>query len=414
MYKYFCSLALSVLIGGVYPRVAAGQEQPDFWDVATRSAASAADTAPEAAGLILGAALAHANKHDPDGVRPVLARVQLMLAYVEVDQFALYEKTFGAAPFKIDAAKFDPTLKGYVTAARTLAGLCDTRLKSDASAANGALRRKGHEYCARHFAEIEVALRSKVATDDAGELAIAIALKGLYFAHLGDRTKAIDDYRDAIKRLTQTRLERNAIESVDRLFALRDKLPNGGGVTSSGTPAVQETSIGADRGEAYVASVGLRAALEGADAAIVQDDAEKFLKLAEEFALQANRDHSFVRRTWPCNPNIAFDHMWNAMLHGTRIRFSKKHGKENRGGEEKDFSAGSDQWRRGISIIAFSKGLHSSELNNFVGEYARFLRENAHDGEAEALEQFIKSSASPKDATPPEWMGLVNCTKAAN
>src|SRR5262245_28238284 len=152
MGKLRFSLALAVALAGPFGRQSAAQETPDFWDVATAAAAGAVIAKnPQGAALMLGAAHAAAKGREPDGVRPILARVQLMLAYVELERYELFKSAFGAEKINIDASKFDASLKLYAGTASRLANNCYERNRdpNDAARAN-ALRREGIEFCFRN------------------------------------------------------------------------------------------------------------------------------------------------------------------------------------------------------------------------------------------------------------------------
>ena len=79
---------------------------------------------------------------------------------------------------------------------------------------------RGSGYGAQHLAEIEVALRKQVVSEDAMGLADALANLGLVFKNLGELEKAIDKYQEAQTLFVAAREERNALIAAELAFAI--------------------------------------------------------------------------------------------------------------------------------------------------------------------------------------------------
>lgn len=392
--------------------MAAAEDQPDFWDASTRAAAGATDT-PEMAVMILGPALDYAKKHDPDGARPLLTKIQLMLAYVAADKFDQYKSIYGNPDFKIDISKFDANLKDYLTALRGLANNCDTALR-DAQASLSELQRAGLQYCSRHYSDIELSIRRKLTADDM-KYADALAFHGLVLSHLGDARQAIADYQGAFAYFKNARRERNALEVANRAFDTARQ----GVVIVSKTPGsakqeqLENFMISAD--EPYLPFLIIRSALTNAENAInqgQQPEAQAAIDLALQSAQEAGGLHKFVRTTWPCHSSVALTHNYNGWIHETRMHFAKKFEQQPDEKIAKDLHEAIADYKRALAIFVFSQGVTSQAVRNVVDSYTGVLRANGQEAEAGNLAKLIQDTASTPGVGlggPAELRDVLDC-----
>ena len=87
----FIQLLLFAAFAALGPPGAAAQTRPGLWEISVEAAAAAGPDSPVAP-VILGNTLALAEERDPDGVRPVLSRLLLMLSSIAQNRFDLFTR----------------------------------------------------------------------------------------------------------------------------------------------------------------------------------------------------------------------------------------------------------------------------------------------------------------------------------
>ncbi|MGO9008207.1 MAG: hypothetical protein ACLQIQ_11955 [Beijerinckiaceae bacterium] len=406
------SLIAAATVVGV-ATAAAAQVQPDLWEVSASAAASAGLDSPIAP-IILGNAFKFAQKRDPDDVRTLLTRLQLMLAYVAVDRFDLFKSVYGTPDMKIDVSKFDQGLKDYIPTLRTLQSAYYNRWLNPRPDDKG-LRLLALAYAAQHFAEIEVALRRRIAAEDAMGLADALANRGLVYKKLGNGCQAAtDDYKDALNLFDTARLERNAIENTDRAFAVGKvrwnmNEPN---IATRSESAVEAFTVASD--EPWIPITIIIAARPCAIDAIKKgnlSDAQKYIAVMGSAAFQGDRIHRFMHLTWPCHASLAPTHFWWAFLNETRMNYTRKFQQESGANADKYFNQADAEFKKGLEIALFSEGGASEHFKGWAESYVEFLKDAGHEVEANDFAETIKSfgSADVGSNGPEAWLTLLDC-----
>jgi tetratricopeptide (TPR) repeat protein len=409
-------LAAAVLAACWPPPSARAQAKPDLWEVSTGAAADLAGK-PEAA-IILGAAIDYARQGDPSGMRPVLTQYQLMHAYVAIDQFKVYETTYGNPRFKIDIANFTRDLVGYAPVLRKLANDCDGRAR-DQKVKRNELQQAALWRCARDFMALEVALRQKIAADAGSDLADAFAVQGLILTHDGDRAAAFASYEKALDQFEDLRNERKALASVDTVFLASAGAAAPAGETSSGAAEDMREHFLVSPSEPYLAYVMMRAVLASADEAIKGDrqaDAEKDLETAARLAGYAENIHRFVLRSWPCQWNVAMINYWRGNIHAARIGFLKKFKNGPSDVIDAELRTAAEHYKKMLAIFSFSQGARASIVRDSAGPYLDMLRANGREDEASKLEALLKEPPAASTGAGGEvsaWNGPLSCSLAS-
>ena len=412
---FFAGLALVVLHICVAPPRAYAQEKPDFWAVATAAGASAqTNNDPHAATLLLAPAHDVIAASKADDVRVALARLQLMLAYVEAGQIDLFKKTYGGLKL-IEFAQFDVGLGPYADTASRLANSCDSRrTDQDDPTYKDYLRHDWMIKCAQYLSEIEVALRQKapISSEAPIRLAQALGIRGVIHAHGEAYGEAVEMVQQAFTQLLSLREERAAIAAADQAFTTPPSQ------SDRRNPVADDPLAGyivASSDEPAITLIGIKQSLAGADEAMSdppagkpgdpaastqsKDDGSKakaFLDIAGKFAGLAFERHAFMRKSgvWPCNPNIGMLHYWLAKYNETELRYLKKYTDKETARIEKAASDGRTEWQRAIAVFASSEGASSDRVMRYMGEYAALLRATGSANQADDWEHAAKAGVA--------------------
>ncbi len=250
---FLIPVAIAVFLFAV---IARAEEKPDFWVVSTK-AASGLDA--ENAAIILGAALEHAKQHDAGGARPSIAGVELMLGYVFAGKGEDWKRKYSLET--VDLSKLDDSLKDHLAVLRKITLACDNRAKTTMKAEEK-LQAAAIRYCAETVPEIEVAIRQKTAKDDEGELATAVAVKGLILSHVGLRQQSEQAYEQARRIFEEGRLKKNALEITGHLFVSR-KVKSSGDEAPSGSDQPDTGMLAVTENESYIPILLIRESPRG-------------------------------------------------------------------------------------------------------------------------------------------------------
>jgi hypothetical protein len=398
----WASLAAAVVALGA-PKAGA-QTEPDLWAV---SSSAAAKEGPESrvAPIILGNAFAMAQQRDPKGVRTNLLRLQLMLAYIRIGQFDLFKSVYGTPDLKIDVLEFDAGMKDYIRTLRTLqSDYYD--LWQSARSDDNELRKEALRYGAQHFAAIEVALRKRIASEEAMGLADALANEGLVFKKLGDPChEAIEHYNEAVRLLDTERKHRQAMNDAGRAFALGEA-----------RTTANEGAMAAN--ELLLPITIIQAAGECATDAIDQgnpSDAGKYIEIMVKADFQGQRFNLFVNRKWPCHNFLAPARYWRAVLNETRMNYARKFEAASANAADEYFRQADTEFKKALEIELFSEGGASAHFVSMAESYIEFLKNAGHAEDANRVTATIKS-LGPADigvGGPEAWRSVLDCPRAA-
>ena len=176
---------------------AMAQTRPGFWEISIEAAANAELGSPIAP-IILGNALAIAEERDPNGARPILSRLHLMLSYIAQNKFDLFKSVYGMPNLKIDVSTFDLGLKDYIGPLRTFQSSHYTRWQNPfPDDKDKDVLLEGVRYGAQHLAEIEVALTQAGCVRRCDGACRRLGKSRPRLQNLGELEKAIEKYQEA-------------------------------------------------------------------------------------------------------------------------------------------------------------------------------------------------------------------------
>lgn len=408
------TLALFALLAfGAASAFAQAPDQSGFWRDSTRAAAES-ELGSDVAPLLLGNAFAIAQAREENGVRSLLTRMQALVAYVMLDQYAAFKKAYPAIDSKVlDRAPSDPELKGYIATAALLRGVYYDRW-SEPRPGDELLRTPTLESAAPRFANVEIALRKKLAPEDPMDLADALASRGLMLKKRQEYKPATDDYLAALSLFAAARRDNNAIDSVDRAFSLGD-----GGSGANGALATPDSQSGAEDfaasvDEPYVPITIITAVDGNADQTIGAGDAvaaKSLIDLMGQAEAQSARINQFMLANWPCHIDLAQVHYWDAVIDGARLKYSKKFNPGGGAEQSKYFDEANAEYIRALAISLFSAGRDDGEFGTVSDHYIQFLRDSGRDEEASHVTQII-GALPPGDigrGEPDSWRKVLDC-----
>ena len=391
------------------------QTRPGFWEISIEAAANAELGSPIAP-IILGNALAIAEERDPNGARPILSRLHLMLSYIAQNKFDLFKSVYGMPNLKIDVSTFDLGLKDYIGPLRTFQSSHYTRWQNPLpDDKDKDVLLEGVRYGAQHLAEIEVALRKQVVSEDAMGLADALANLGLVFKNLGELEKAIEKYQEAQTFFVAAREERNALIAAELAFAIGNLPTN---VSNSEIPTrspdpIEDFFVSAD--EPIVLIIIMKAGSEIVTDAIKNGDlakAEKFIQLMRSVEALDDKINRVMNCTWTCHPYLVSNHFWRAILNETRMNYARKFKQDSSEDDVHKFFIRADtEYKEALEISLFSEGDASEHFKQIVESYENFLTEAGHEEDEKRFEVTIKTMRGAYIGTggPEEWLNVLNC-----
>ena len=386
---------------------------PDFWDVSMEAAAGTGAT-PGTAAIILGPALDFAKKHNPDSVRPTLSQMQLMLTYVAAGKYDEYAKIYGAPGFKIDVGNLDPEFKRHFKTLRNLANACDSQM-TDQTSNYTDIQREGLRYCSKHYSDIEVAMRKKIAAGDAIGLADALASHGLHFFHLREPNEAFADLEEAIRIFKAARLGQRAVESADMAFSLGAKEPKVQGSQRASASSEAADSFMISNDEPYIPFIVVKRAIEQADDAIAkknQKEAESALDLATRWAEASIKIHSFMRSTWPCHSSVALMHLLNGQIRQAQLKYAKAFPDNAKGQGSTQLNSAAAEYKRAFVISVYSNGPTSRQSRNAGEWYSNLVNTTGRDEDVKSMTSFMEKLSIMPDvgmSWPADWENIIDC-----
>ena len=391
---------------------AMAQTRPGFWEISIEAAASTGLDSP-VAGIILGNAFALAQGSDPNGARPVLTRMHMRPVYIALNKCNLFKSVCDTPDLEPDNTKFDPGLKDYIGSLVALQDSYYDRWQNphpdDKKELLEALR-----YAAQHLAEFEVALRRKIASEDAIRLANALAYRGRVFRDLGNKMHAIGDFQEALKLISALRAEIVA----DREFATGDPLINMGVLEVSTRREDVNEGIYVSADEQPLPWRLMKAANDVATEAIKKGDsseAEKYIQIMLAAEAADDSDNRLMNRTWTCQESLAIDHLWRAVLNETRMSYEQRFKQDSPDNAVKYFKKADFEYKEALEISLFSHGSASDDFKAMVDDYLDFLKEAGHEEDVERFEATIKAMGDADIGTggPEEWQNVLNCPQVS-
>jgi hypothetical protein len=215
--------ALSIICACTVSPAAAQPKPQDLWQTymdAARASDASGDFAAEA--VILNAASAFAKKADPQGQRPTLTRLPLILAYGELHRTDLM-RPLTALGMDIDESNLDEGYEGFVSTMDDFAEAYYSRWGAhlaDSPSADGIFRQGVRFYGAKNSFSIEVAFRSKLMPDDKVGLAETLSFLGLTYQKVSDLDCAGYDFGEASQIFQDSRQILGAMEAADSHFTV--------------------------------------------------------------------------------------------------------------------------------------------------------------------------------------------------
>ena len=221
------------------------------------------------------------------------------------------------------------------------------------------LRTPTLESAAPRFANVEIALRKKLAPEDSMDLADALASRGLMFRKRQEYKPATDDYLAALSLFAAARRDNNAIDSVDGAFSLGDGRSGANGALAPPDSQSGAEDFVASVDEPYVPITIITAVDANADQAIGAGDAvaaKSLIDLMGQAEAQSARINQFMLANWPCHIDLAQVHYWDAVIDGARLKYSKKFNPGGGGEQSKYFDEANAEFVSALAISLFSAG----------------------------------------------------------
>jgi hypothetical protein len=403
-------IVLGLLLGAALPAsLAVAQTRPGFWEVSVRAAADAgldSSVAP----IALTNALRIAEEHDKNGIRPVLSRLQLMLAYIAADKFDLYRELFGLDKFNINVAKVDLAIRDYLPTLRSLQNAYYARWRAPSNDEKDGVRFEALAYASKNFAELEIAIRQKIAQDDRLALADALANRGLVFRHRGERNRAIDDYENALGIYAATRRTLAAMANADRDFSVQ-RADDAKKITVAPDEELDNFTLSVD--EQYIYPVIAAAALGDLEAAIDRHEfaeADNILATIEQARAQGDYINIYMYRRWPCHQNNLAAHFFRAETDKLKMRLASRRDGASGPLLKKYFEEADAEYRKWLEIEVFSDGFETQSIDT-AHFYVDFLNEAAQQDAASRVAAIVKSLGKTDIGTggPTAWREALDC-----
>lgn len=221
--RLFGAILPVVLLTAACPGPAEAQAPPDLWQTyldAAQASDNAGDFKTEA--ITLDAALAFASKHDPQGQRPALTRLPLVLAYGELHRTDLMDP-LSALGVNIDVGQLDKRYNDYISTLDSFANHYYDRWNAhlnDSESDDLSFKQTVRFYGAKNLFALEIAFRTKLNPEDKIGLATAMGLLGLAYKKHAYYDCAGYDYAEASQIFRDFRQTLNAMETSGRLFDL--------------------------------------------------------------------------------------------------------------------------------------------------------------------------------------------------
>jgi hypothetical protein len=171
----------------------------------------------QAEAIILNAALAQAKRDDPNGQRPALSRLPLMLAYGELNRKDLL-KPLADQGMHLDVSNLDERYADYVKTIDDYASSYYDRWRAHANDdPYDDFRQAVRFYGARNSYRIEVAIRTKVLSDEIG-LADAMGTLGMVYKKGFYFDCAADNYGKSVQTYASFQQKRDAMIAAGARF----------------------------------------------------------------------------------------------------------------------------------------------------------------------------------------------------
>jgi tetratricopeptide (TPR) repeat protein len=359
------------------------QTQPkDLWQ-SYMEAAVAADTAGDfkTEALVLGRAFAFAKQHDPQGQRPVLSQLPLMLAYIELDEKDLWQ-TIAKEKFRIDVGNLGQGMTDYISTLDSYGWSYYGRWKAHLadSSEKEAFKQTGRLYGAENSFRVEIALRNKLVSDDLDGLGSAEGSLGLVLSKRQRFSESDDAYNKAVQQLRGSQAKLVAMPTLSALFSVGD--PG----LSMAERTVRETQIDVmllTASNLVASSQDSITQKRDADFATLT---ERALALYEEIR-DLTKD---VSQFWPRHPFFGFLNYNFAWLYRTQFMMTKMHPDRY----PDSLAKAKESFERALAILQYSKGPNSPDVHNIASDYMNLLEVADLPDEAKNLGQRYGSNPS--------------------
>jgi len=377
---------------------AAAQASPDFWEVSVRAAAQAGLDSPVSP-LILENALSIAEAKDPQGVRVILSKLQLMLSYVWANKLDLYQARFKDDKFSIDSSTFEPELREYLPTLDTLVATFIHRFfhpsERDKEILPGASL-----YAAQNFTALEVAIRKKIAFDDQPALADALTNEG-FIASGRDNSEKY--YKEAMDILDEVRRSYNAVAEADQAFS----------TVKNVSPMPTERN-GVFFDELIFTGLSVRS-MGDLDDALGRNDQDTVAHILGNL-FYADQEQQKIdvpfREAWACYETNAMNSFWTAQLYERDMKASSKsdNDKTSNSRSQESFKKADAAYREALEIELYSSGI-TENLRSWASQYIDFLNAAGHGDEAKKVQALVATLQKGDIGTggPKEWRSDVDC-----
>jgi hypothetical protein len=352
--------------------------------------------------IILDAALAHARKHDPDGQRPALSRLPLMLAYAELDRKDLL-KPLSDQGMHIDVSNLDKRYNDYIQTVDDYASSYYDRWSAHGNDKPYDEFRQGVRlYGTKNSYLIEVALRAKLKPSDQIGLAKTLNQSGLVYRRVAfDYDCAAYEYGRAFQTFQDFELTQDAMTRTSRLFSVGEPTTATTeqaaiGQNVNDTQAYLVMQLGMDMRD--VADQTLHAKSDSPPPAktdLAQCDGfgptartpppvgfDAHVSRASEYYVALLRLTKELHDAWPTHPFFGWVEFRLAGLYAIEFEMSKVHPEQYSAALAKARNA----YQRALSIITNADGANSQYVHTIATEYVDVLVEANLPEEAKKIE----------------------------
>jgi hypothetical protein len=404
-----------VCISFVFAKSALGEAPAkDLWQTYMDAAVASNQTEDfSVEAIMLNAASAFAKKHDPDGQRPALTRLPLMLAYGELVRRDLI-KPLSALGMHIDVSYVDKNYNDFIQTINDYASsYYDRWIKHDNDDPRDDFKEEIRFYGMKNSYLIDVALRARLSPDDKIDLAEAISQVGLVYKQGADLECAAYDYVRAFEVFREYQQKLGATDWAAGRFGLA-KLTAVGAPQSTLGPAIVDTQVYLVLALAWDMAVladrtlhpkSGEASSEKPDLAQCDSSGPPAKSpLPRGFDAQVSRASEYHRAAaelagglheyWPDHPLFGLlSYRW-AILYGLEFEMSKMHP-----GEYPDSLVNArNAYEDSLRILTHADGPNSQFLHAIAVDYVDFLVGAKLNDEAKKIGDRYKvvPSAAPK------------------
>lgn len=337
--------------------------------------------------ITLNVALAFAKQYDANGQRPLMTRLPLMLAYIELERKDLWQP-LAKQNLRIDVGHLDATMNDYIAILNDFGSNYYNRWQAAFRPGEKDFRQTARLYGAKNSLRLEIALREKLEPGDSDGLALNTEFLGRVLSRTGGVECSSDEdvhrpydnnaiaqgaYAVALAELHSAQKRLDIVTAMSSRFSVVEQ-----------NDAIEEKGVNANL--LYVLVVDARQTVYCAWDSFKRKDDKSFaaqVKRATELYAETTHLAGQLFKYWPRNPLIGTMYYDLAWFYYVQFEMSKLHA-----GQFPDSLLQSESaYEKALDIFEYTKGPNFPILHSVATDYVALLVETKQLDKAKKLEQ---------------------------